>query len=173
MMRYVSFEQGGRQRKYTHYILAFFWFSGLVCGALLFLTAGTSVTSLMRRCVLQPVSIVSLLYVTILPFLVSILMALISRPMLILPICFGKAFLFSFVSAGILSVYGSSGWIIQALLLSIDCWSAFLIYLWWLRMLQCAERWKWEGLFLTAMAILADSVYFRIISPFLACLIDL
>ena len=58
-------------RKYCFLFLAFCWIAGLVSGASACLAAGDSLNSLMRGAAARPVSIVSLLGVTMFPFLLS------------------------------------------------------------------------------------------------------
>ena len=58
-------------RKYSFLFLAFCWIAGLLSGASVYLAAGDSLNSLMRSAVMRPVSIVSLLCVTMFPFLIS------------------------------------------------------------------------------------------------------
>ena len=85
-------------RKYSFLFLAFCWIAGLLSGASVYLAAGDSLNSLMRSAVMRPVSIVSLLCVTMFPFLISAFAVYISEPWLLLIVSFGDAFVLSFVS---------------------------------------------------------------------------
>ena len=162
-----------RLRKEARFALAFCWVSGLICGIWVFLTADTSLFFMMRSIPTGALSIVSLLCVTALPFLLSIFMVSISRPFLILPLCFCKALLFSFVSLGIIQVFGSAGWLFQHLLLFSDCAAVPILYLYWLRNMSGANlTFSWETVFFLALGCLSGSVDYRIIMPLLAHLID-
>lgn len=162
-----------QSRKACRFILAFFWISGLICGFLVYLSAETSLVPLMHSILSETVSIVSLLCVTALPFLLSIFMVFFSKPWLILPICFCKAFLFSFVSIGILQLYGSAGWLIRFLLLFSDCVTVPFLYWFWLRCLTRTDLFfGCTSAFLLALGFLIGSMDYRIISPVLARLIE-
>lgn len=161
-------------RKSSRWILAFCWTSGLVFGIFFFLAAGDSIILLMRRIPLGTVSIVSLLGITTFPFLLSFFVVSISKPIMILPISFLKAFTFSFVSLGILHGFGLYGWLLRYLLLFTDCASVPLLYLLWQRNLADGNLflgWKNSLYFLSACLI--GSLDYCIISPYLVCLIEL
>lgn len=79
-------------RKYCFLFLAFCWIAGLLSGASACLAAGDSLNSLMRGAAARPVSIVSLLGVTMFPFLLSAFAVYISEPWLLLIVSFGDAF---------------------------------------------------------------------------------
>ena len=89
-------------RKYCFLFLAFCWIAGLLSGASACLAAGDSLNSLMRGAAARPVSIVSLLGVTMFPFLLSAFAVYISEPWLLLIVSFGDAFVLSFVPLGVM-----------------------------------------------------------------------
>ena len=93
-------------RKYCFLFLAFCWIAGLLSGASACLAAGDSLNSLMRGAAARPVSIVSLLGVTMFPFLLSAFAVYISEPWLLLIVSFGDAFVLSFVSLGVVQCSG-------------------------------------------------------------------
>lgn len=172
MTRFFCSDLPHRWRKGCHFVLAFFWLTGLVSGILVCLSAGDSFVSWMRSTVYWSVSIVGLLFVTIFPFLISAFAVFISRPGLLLPICFCKAFLFSLVSMGTVQAFGSAGWLIRCLLLFSDCVSVPLLYWYWLRFLPGTRTFcGWETVAILALGALIGSVDYRIISPFLVHLI--
>lgn len=162
-----------RRRNGCCFVLAFCWLAGLVCGILVCLSAGSSLSSWMRSTVFGSVSIVSLLFAAILPFLLSAFAVYISKPALLLVICFCKAFLFSFVSLGVYQAFGSAGWLIRLLLLFSDCMLIPLLFWYWHRhlMSKCSFC-VWESVFVLALSVLIGSIDFSIISPFLVSLID-
>lgn len=114
-------------RKAATWFLAFSWTLGFFCGILLFCNTDGSVLSLMRRSIYTPVSIVSLLFTCIFPFLLSALAVFLSFPWLLPVIGFVKAFLLSFVLAGLAFAWGNSAWLLQLYVLSCDL--AFLPFL--------------------------------------------
>ena len=160
-------------RKCCFLLLALCWVAGLLSGVYVFLSAGSSLDSVMRSALTGPVSIVGLLCVTIIPFLLSAFAVYISGPWLLLPVCFGDAFVFSFVSLGVTGCGGYAGWLIRWLLVFSASVSSPLLYLYWLRHLTGRRRFDyWETAWVLCICALIGSVDFRIISPFLARLIS-
>ena len=103
-------------RKYCFLFLAFCWIVGLLSGASACFAAGDSLNSLMRGAAARPVSIVSLLGVTMFPFLLSAFAVYISEPWLFLIVSFGDAFVLSFVSLGVMRCGGGFSFSVPALL---------------------------------------------------------
>lgn len=160
-------------RRGCRFFLACFWLSGFLCGISVYLSAGRTLVSLMRSTLLVSVSIVGMLCVTTLPFLLSAFAVFLSRPVLLLPICFEKAFLFAFVSIGIIQAYGSAGWLLRWFLLFSDCTSVPMLYWFWLRHISGDRPLDGLGVALMcALGLLIGSVNYSVIPPFLAGLID-
>lgn len=160
-------------RKGSTLFLAFFWFLGLAFGILFFLLSGDSFVSLMRGTLTSSVSIIRVLCVSLLPFLLSAFAVFISEPRLLLLICFGKAFLFSFVSFGVIQAFGSAGWLVRWLLLFSDCASVPVLYWFWLRNISGNSRFCfWEICGFLSMELLIGSIDYCLVSPFLARLLD-
>ena len=160
-------------RKGYRFVLAFFWIVGLLCGITVYISAEDSLFPVMRSISFHAVSIVSLLCVNLFPFLLSAFAVSSSKTVLMLLICFSKAFLFSFVSLGISQTYGSAGWLIRSMLLFSDCLTTPMLYWFWLRHLPENRPYVgWETFGMSALGILIGSVDYRIISPFLASLIE-
>ncbi len=160
-------------RKAGHWFLAFFWIAGLLCGISALLSAPVFFIPLVRSFSSGTMSIVSVLCAAILPFLVSVFLLLLDRPIWLLLFAFIKAFLFSFLSLGILLYYGSSGWISQCFLLFCDIATVPLLYFLCQRSMVRNVYFCWyETAFVFALVILAGSLDFCIISPFWASLID-
>ena len=173
MVRYFVPDQPFRLRKLYPLFLASCWILGLVCGISDFFTAGSSLTSLMRSISSGAVSIVSVLCAVLLPFLLTIFLVSFRRPSLIFSVCFCKAFLFSFLSAGILVQYGTAGWLFRCLLLFCDIITVPVLYFFWLRNVSRIDPlFGWIVLLMLAIAILAAGLNYRIILPALACLIE-
>ena len=159
-------------RKYSFLFLAFCWIAGLLSGASVYLAAGDSLNSLMRSAVMRPVSIVSLLCVTMFPFLISAFAVYISEPWLLLIVSFGDAFVLSFVSLGVVQCSGSAGWLVRWLLVFSASLASPLMYLYWLRHLTGRRRFDGlEAACVLCLCALIGSVDFRLVSPLLARLI--
>lgn len=159
-------------RKCRFLFLAFCWITGLLCGVSTFLSAGNSLDSVMRSAVGRPVSIVSLLCVTIFPFLFSAFAVYISEPWLLAPISFGNAFVLSFVSLGVMRCSGSAGWLVRLLLTFSASLAAPLLYLYWLRHLTGCRRFSsLEAALVLCVCAVIGSIDFRLISPLLVRLI--
>ena len=152
------------------YLLSICWLVGLSCGIFLFLYAGTPVISLMRRAPVGSVSIVSLFCIGLLPFLFTACAVFVSELRLLFLICFCKAFLFSFAFTGISVAFFSAGWLICILLLFTDGIGCIVLYSIWVRLLSGRRTYWFVGLLFT---VAATCVSYKIITPFLAGLIEL
>ena len=153
--------------------LAFALLLGVILGSLCSGFAEPVLFLLMRTAAESRVSIVCLLPVMLLPIFLSAFAVSSSKTVLMLLICFSKAFLFSFVSLGISQTYGSAGWLIRSMLLFSDCLTTPMLYWFWLRHLPENRPYVgWETFGMSALGILIGSVDYRIISPFLASLIE-
>lgn len=161
------------QRKAYRCYLAFFWLCGMCCGFLSFYAANKSVLPLMRGTPYVPVSIVRLLCVNLLPFLLSALAVFLSSPMLVLLVCFSKAFVFFFVSLGLCQAFSSAGWLVRFLLLFSDCLSIPVLYFFWLRRISPDHKNRFfEDIWTLLLLAALGSIHACVISPFLACLIE-
>ena len=154
-------------------LLAMFWICGILFGASVFLFAGHHLFPLMRGIVSGSVSIVSLLCVTTLPFLFSACSVYVSKPALIFPVCFLKAVGFSYISAGILISYGSSGWLIRWLSMFSNFISLPLLFFFWQRHIGREHNISFLEVFVVlSVLIFIVSIDYCCISPFLAMLIN-
>ena len=159
--------------RWCYRILAIVWAAGLLLGLGLFLRAGDPAASLMRSASLAPVSIVRLLFAVSFPFLVTASAVYLSGPWLLLPLCFLRAAVFSFVSLGICRVCGSGVRFLPWLLLFSQFLSAPLYY-WYLRHYISGERpfHLWVAFTVLCLILLLGSIDSCVISPFLVNLID-
>lgn len=160
-------------RKGMPLVLATCWISGLLFGAFPYFFFSPETFPLMHRTISCSASIVGLLNAALLPFLLSAFFGAFSMPLAIAGVCFVKAFLFSFVSLGILVSFGSGGWLLRYFLLFSGCTTLPLLYWYWLCSVSMSDRLHW--LFITC-AVFAAIVFttildYRIIAPFV-CLID-
>lgn len=160
-------------RRGSSVFLALSWLSGFFFGSLIFYITGSSFSSLMRGVIYGSVSIVGLMSVSVLPFLISAFAVYISKPSLLLIVSFGKAFLFSFVSLGIMDGFASTGWLIRWLLMFSDLISLPVLYWFWNRHISGDIPFSAaESLLVLSLCILVGSVDYCYVSPFLANLIN-
>ena len=142
-------------------------------GAICFASADAHIISLMRGILNGSVSIVSLLTVSLLPFLFSAFAVFISQLWLLYLIGFVRSFLFSFVSFGITVAFGSAGWLFRLLLMLGDCVTAPLLYLYMYRHLSSDSRFSAaEILRMIAITIFIGSIDYCYILPFVADMIN-
>jgi len=97
----------------------------------------------------------------------------ISQPVLLIPIAFCKAFLFSYTSIGILTAFGSAGWLIHLLFMFGDILTLPLLWYFWSKFLSdnCSHAIRCLLPILITAAFIGYTEY-RVISPFLANLIS-
>lgn len=108
-------------RSFPVVILASAWVCGLLAGTYIAFSADDSFLSLMRPVPAEPVSIISLLTVQLLPVFLSAFAVMISIRWLFYFLAFGEGFLLSFVGIGVALCYGSAGWLPALLLLLPGC----------------------------------------------------
>lgn len=156
------------------WILSAFWIAGLLCGVAFACYAGPPFLSLMHNTVFCSVSIVRLLLTVFLPFLLSALAVMFSVPGILYLIAFAKAFLLAFVSMGFLITFGSSGWLFRLLIGFGDIVSVPLLVWFWLRCLDSEKKtYHFDFMITASLIFLIICIDFRIISPYLADLINL
>ena len=143
-------------------LLAFFWAAGALAGTFFCAQADASILSLMRRVIYDPVSIVSLLLVHTFPLFIAALAVFSSRWQLLYPLCFFKAFSFSYCACGLSWAFSSGGWLIRVIALFSDlcvipvflwfCFSHadgnvldlrrhFLLCFFWSIVVSCTDAW--------------------------------
>lgn len=159
-------------RKGMLFILASCWFAGLLCGAACCCASSPDTISLMRRAVSCPVSIVGLLQAALIPFLLSALSAVLSLKWLTYFVCLVKAFLFSFVSVGLLTACGSGGWLLRLFLMFGDCAALPFLYWCWSCIPRAHTGCCFSKLIVTGcVLVVAIILNYRVIAP-IVCLID-
>lgn len=125
-----------RRRKAAAFVLAFVWILGIASGIVYSRCPMVDVVSLMRGALNRPVSIVSFLCTSLLPFVMSAILAFLDCPLGIYGICFWKAFLHGFVSAGLITCFPDWGWLMRCFLLLGDGTLPILYWLW----LRCVQN---------------------------------
>lgn len=117
----ISFPQKlmEHSRRSCKTFLVLIWLTGFGCG--IFTAAhADSLVSLMRACCDAGVSIVGLLFVPILPFLISAYAVYFSLPWLLCVIAFIKSFLFACCSYLVMSAFDAAGWLLWPMLQFTD-----------------------------------------------------
>lgn len=160
-------------RKGMPLILAVCWITGVVFGAFCYSSSPPEVASLMHRAVFCSASIVGLLNAALIPFLLSALFMALSMPIVLFGLCFVKAFLFSFVSMGILACSGSGGWLLRCLFLFSDCAALPVLFGYWFWFVSAPGK---SCRFVTTCVVLLVLVLVtildcRVIAP-IVCVID-
>lgn len=160
-------------RKGMSLILAICWINGIAFGIFCYSSSSAEVTSLMHRAFSCPVSIVGLLNAALIPFLLSALFIALSMPVMLFGLCFLKAFLFSFVSMGVLTCAGSGGWLLRCLFLFSDCVTLPVLFGYWF---GCVSTPKKSRLVLATCVVflvlsLVTILDYHVIAP-IVCVID-
>ena len=153
------------------FLLTVFFLLGHLLGVWVSGHASDFLFSAMRTVVSSRVSIIGLLSALVLPFLFSAFAVYMTQPMLLFPIAFWKAFLFSYLSAGLLSAWGSAGWLVMPLVMFCSLCSMPVLYWYWQRHIG-GEHFRW-GTFSFTLAVLAaiGIVNLFVIEPFLVRII--
>ena len=153
---------------YYKVLLALCWLSGLLCGCFLVCRSGSNLVSMMLGAGFGPLSIVASFCTAFIPFLFSFFVVFISRPLLLYPICFLKAFLFSFAFAGFSYTFGTAGWLYSFLILFCDLLSAPLLYFYWSRHICGSNCFSAPAAaMLLSLLLLIGSIGHRFIAPVL------
>ena len=110
----------------------------------------------------------ALILILAMPMLFSALAVYVKRPVFLLPLAFWKAFFFSYVFCGFMSVCGSAGWMVCSLGLFSGLCSLPVLCWYWLRHMG-GRKFSLRS-FLAALALLfaAGLLDLRVVSPFLA-----
>lgn len=165
---------GSFPRKDPTYFLAFSWLAGLLFGMIISLGRLPATASLMRLAPTVQVSIVGLISAISLPLFLSAIAVYYSSVWLLIPIVFAKAFVYAFVSAGVLVSWGSAGWLLQLFLIFSDTLMLPVLWLFWLRACRQAGKGIFSGIIpAVSAAFLICSIDLRFISPFLTDLLSL
>lgn len=153
-------------RKEAPMVLAIFWLAGILFGAACCYVSTEDTVSLMRGICAGPVSIVGVMNAVFVPFLLSVVFIMLSMKRMLMVLCFLKAFLFSFVSVGILASCGSSGWLLRYFLLFCDCTMLPMLYWYWRRAFTGPAKHLWiSSVFACCIILLTTVLDYRVIAP--------
>lgn len=172
MASFFPLNRSSIPRKGTITVLAFVFLLGLILGGFCALRADASNGILVREALSIQASVIPLLFVLLLPFLLSVIVFYANQPRLLIPIVFGKGFVFAYVSICVRNVYPDSGWLLQFLLMFTDCVNLPILWWYWLQGLDAGSTGRTRPA-VTAVTILSavgllDVFY---VSPFLVNLI--
>ena len=153
-------------------LLTIIWLFGLLLGAIIAVASGDTFFLLMRTAASSRVSIVGLIACSYLPFLFSAYAVYIGKFQLLYLCCFFKALLFALCACASLFAYDSAGWLVRILLqfsdillLPVLCWFA-------IRQISGLNTLKRDFSLCTACFVVAGSLDYCVVSPFLVLLID-
>lgn len=122
-LRFVSWK-----RAYFRFaVLVCMWLLGILLGCLVFNSSSEVYSSLMRRSICAPVSIVGLLSIFILPVITVILVVINCDPSVFCIACFLKAFLFSVATLSCYGAFRQGGWLAQLVIMFADNCSALIL----------------------------------------------
>lgn len=153
-------------------VFAFLWVGGMILGAVLSLSADTLLVSTMHAAVHSSMSISGLLISILLPLFLTALTVSISQPMLLFPIVFLKAFLYSYIRVGLLVSFDVAGWLLQMLLMFSETLTLPLLWYCWLRAASDDRRAAFRcALICTFFAVGIGCFDYAFVVPFLARLI--
>ena len=154
------------------------WFFLALCatisagfGVLFANLANDSYVLLMRMAASRRVSIVGFAVAYFLPYLVSFVLIVHSRPWLVYFICGIRIFCFSSISSSLIISFGTAGWLVRLLMQFPDiCLLPIMI---WLSHARLTGHRSNRSLMISIIATLGvGMIYFGMISPFGANLID-
>lgn len=161
-------------RKDSVAFLAFLWIAGLISGTVTSFSADTSFLPLMRSALYSPVSIVCLLSAMLLPLLFSAFAVYISSAWLLIPVVFFKGFSYAYFGFGILTSFGSAGWLIHLLLIFSDTWILPVLWMYWLRApVNGRSGLLTDTVPAVSAALLIGSLDISVISPLLAQILSI
>ena len=150
--------------------LGLFWTFGLLLGGYVAESAPFISTSLILAAV-DSVSIVRLFYVTILPFAITLLLALSTTKRFVYPLAIAKSFIYAYCSIILIRIFSGYGWLIKSLLLFSDSISVIMLLLVWGKIIQDSiSRMDW--LLIVATVCISCVVDYYIVMPYLALLFN-
>lgn len=153
-------------------ILAFSCLSGLILG--FWISGRNEVTYLLltRMAPLLHVSVPGLVACVYLPFLFAVFAVFLSRSWLLVPICFGKMFLYSWCGCSTVSAFGPAGWLVQLLLQFSDTLSLPLLCWFCIRNIDGRADTATRDFLICSLCVLIVGITdLCAVSPFLASLI--
>ena len=158
-------------RRKRPFLLTVFFLLGHLLGVWASGHTSSFLLSAMRTVVSSRVSVIGLFSSLVLPFLFSAFAVYLAQPLLLFPIAFWKAFLFSYTGSALFAYWGGAGWLIMPLLMFGSICSMPVLCWYWMHHI-CGRRFRC-GIFFLIVGILAAIRIFDLflIEPFLARII--
>ena len=152
-------------------ILAFIWVVSLLCGVL-YSARHQSVVVLMRLILSFQVSIVGVLFASILPFLITIYCSSNVKLFLIYTLCFFRGFLVGYAICALTITYGTGGWLVYMLSsFSSAISNLLLLLLWFYELNKSSFHIRNLRIVAALLAVVFSAIDYLFVSPFTATLI--
>lgn len=144
------------------------WVVGLVFGFCIAMSMPTESLSLIRSVRDSGVPAAGFLVSLLLPLAISMVVAWLRLPLIILPITFIKAFCYSFCATGLMLSFGEAGWLIYRLYLFSDsCMSVVFIWFWNRNISEITVNWKKDAILCMIVSLFVFCIDFSLVTPLL------
>lgn len=151
------------------FIFCSIWSLGVISGVYIFCTTPLTALSLIRSSVIMPISFIGLIFAQTIPLLITYLACLLSKPLLIYPVAFMKAFSYGLCTFGIAVTFGDAGWLVRLLILFPDFCIVCVLIWFWIRRLTNSEVSFGNDLIVSLLAIfIICIIYFFSVLPILS-----
>ena len=156
--------------KILRLLLILCWSAGLLSGASSAFLCKDTLSLFLRQVIFYgDYSFAGLLFIRLVPILITIIVFFYSRPFLLIPLAFLKAFLFSFAMASVTFAFGLSAWLIITLLLLCESLTLPVLWFTWLSVLSGSVSYiHHEFAFSCVIVVLAFLFDYLNIAPFLS-----
>jgi len=151
-------------------LLAVFWLSGLLAGALLL--SQTSISSLMCSGYYPRISIISLILALVIPFLISYILLRFLPFYFIFLFAFLKAFSFIYCYGAFMIHYGDAGWLISGMVLFSDFFLVVSLLMQWYNFATGKKCDLQSSMLVHFLSLTLIGLFdYIVVSPFLAMLL--
>lgn len=152
------------------FLLILCWPVGLLSGASSAFLCKDTLSLFLRQVIFcGDYSFSGLLFIRLLPILITILVFSYSRPFLLIPLAFLKAFVFSFIAVSVTFAFGLSAWLISTLLLLCEGLTLSVLWFTWFVVLSGAVSYiHHEFTFSCVIVVLVFLFDYLYIAPFLS-----
>ena len=150
-----------------------FWFAGLSLGFLAARFYGGTLVSLLAQAPEVSASARDVVWMTLLPLIVSVIAVFFFRSGAVYPVCLFWGFCLGFSSGGLLVCYADAGWM-MALLLQFSAFlcSPVLLWYWWRRLYLGMRELLWDALGCASAEMAIGAADYWVITPFLTDVIN-
>ena len=149
------------------WMLATIWFSGFAVGIFICSKALPLLLSLMRGMSFDSVSIVGLILSAGIPILISAVAVIISRPWLLLTVCFFKAMFYLVFSVSVIVHFAEAGWLVQRLLMANEICGLPILYAFWRGCFRLGKLPSATQCFgMVSLEVLVLTFVYQVVTPF-------